>query len=178
MIVPDEILTERLQLRRPVAADAENMLERYAHDPLVCKYLTWTPHKSLEDTREYLRRQLHEDAAALVAPYLIFARSSGQLLGSIGGGMQGTGVQFGYCLARDAWGYGYATEAAKAFVNAVMAVPAIWRIYAFCDVENRVSARVLEKIGLTFEGTLRRYMVLPNLGDIPRDVHCYAKVRE
>ena len=43
--------------------------------------------------------------------------------------------------------------------------PAIWRVQAFCDVENRASARVLEKAGLTLEGTLRRYMVLPNLGD-------------
>ena len=58
-----------------------------------------------------------------------------------------------------------------------MANPSIWRVQAFCDVENRASVRVLEKSGLTLEGTLRRYMVLPNLGDIPRDLCCYAKVR-
>jgi RimJ/RimL family protein N-acetyltransferase len=58
-----------------------------------------------------------------------------------------------------------------------MGEPTIWRIQAFCDVENRASARVLEKAGLTFEGTLRRYMVLPNLSDAPRDMLCYAKVR-
>jgi RimJ/RimL family protein N-acetyltransferase len=58
-----------------------------------------------------------------------------------------------------------------------MTDPATWRIQAFCDIENRASARVLEKIGLTFEGTLHRYMILPNLGDAPRDVHCYARVR-
>jgi [ribosomal protein S5]-alanine N-acetyltransferase len=37
---------------------------------------------------------------------------------------------------------------------------------------------VLEKTGLTLEGILRRYLVFPNLGDAPRDVFCYAKVRE
>jgi [ribosomal protein S5]-alanine N-acetyltransferase len=56
--------------------------------------------------------------------------------------------------------------------------PDIWRLQAFCDLENRASARVLEKAGLTLEGILRRYMVFPNLGDVPRDVYCYAKVRE
>jgi RimJ/RimL family protein N-acetyltransferase len=112
-----------------------------------------------------------------IAGYLVFARDSGRLLGSVGGAAQGTRVQFGYCLARDAWGQGYATEAAGAFVEAVMSQPAIWRIQAFCDVENTASARVLEKIGLVFEGTLRRYMALPNLGDVPRDMHCYAKVK-
>jgi RimJ/RimL family protein N-acetyltransferase len=35
---------------------------------------------------------------------------------------------------------------------------------------------VLEKIGLEREGTLRRYMVLPNIGAQPRDVHLYATV--
>src|SRR5688572_16063721 len=70
-----------------------------------------------------------------------------------------------------------ATEATRAFLDSVMAEPTNWRIQAFCDVENTASARVLEKIGLTFEGTLRRYMVLPNLGEVPRDVHCYAKVK-
>jgi RimJ/RimL family protein N-acetyltransferase len=86
-------------------------------------------------------------------------------------------MQFGYCLTRDAWGHGYATEAARAFVAAAFQVPGIWRIQAFCDVENTASARVLEKIGLEREGTLRRYMVLPNMGDAPRDAHCYAKIR-
>ena len=86
-------------------------------------------------------------------------------------------MQFGYCLARDAWGQGYATEAAGAFIAAALDIPTLWRIQAYCDVENCASARVLEKIGLEREGTLRRYMVLPNLSNEPRDVHCYAKVR-
>jgi RimJ/RimL family protein N-acetyltransferase len=108
---------------------------------------------------------------------LIFSRDSGELLGSVGGAVQETRVQFGYCLAQVAWGQGFATEAARAFAETVMNDPSIWRIQAFCDTENRTSARVLEKTGLTYEGTLRRYMVLPNLGDTPRDVLCYAKVR-
>ena len=103
---------------------------------------------------------------------------SGELLGSIGGAIQSHRVQFGYCLASDAWGHGYATEAARAFVAEITADPTIWRIQAYCDVENVASARVLEKAGLTLEGTLRRHLVLPNLGNEPRDVLCYAKVRE
>jgi RimJ/RimL family protein N-acetyltransferase len=100
------------------------------------------------------------------------------LLGSIGGIVEGHRMTFGYCLARDAWGHGFATEAATAFVDFVLNNPAYWRIQAFCDVENRASARVLEKAGLKLEGTLRRYLLLPNRSDVPRDVFCYAKVRE
>jgi ribosomal-protein-alanine N-acetyltransferase len=109
--------------------------------------------------------------------FLIFSRASGELLGSVGGAIEKHRMQFGYCLARDAWGHGFATEAASAFITAAWELPGIWRIQAFCDVENTASARVLEKIGLEQEGTLRRYMVLPNFDDAPRDVHCYAKIR-
>jgi [ribosomal protein S5]-alanine N-acetyltransferase len=177
MNLPEEILTKRLRLRPPVESDAANVFERYAHDPRVCKYLSWTPHTCLEDTHEYLKRCVSKESPDSIAGYLIFAQDSGQLLGSVGGSVQAARMQFGYCFAHDVWGHGYATEAVGAFVAAVMAEPTVWRIQAYCDVENRASAHVLEKIGLTFEGTLRRYMVLPNLGDVPRDVHCYAKVK-
>ncbi|MCI0333249.1 MAG: GNAT family N-acetyltransferase [Planctomycetes bacterium] len=176
MQLAPEILTERLRLRPPTETDAERIFARYGQDPLVCRYMSWTPHRSIDDTLAFLRRIVCENAQGSSAGYLIFSRETDQLFGSVGGAVQCMRMQFGYCLARDAWGQGFATEAARAFVAAVFENPSIWRIQAFCDVEHRASARVLEKSGLTFEGTLRRYMVLPNLGDTPRDVHCYAKV--
>jgi [ribosomal protein S5]-alanine N-acetyltransferase len=177
MNLPHELLTDRLQLRPPTLDDAEEVFARYSHDPAVSKYLCWTPHESVDDTHEYLSRTVEANALGASAGYLIRLRESSELLGSIGGVVQGSRVQFGYCLARDAWGCGYATEAARAFVEAVIAEPSIWRVQAYCDTENQPSARVLEKAGLTLEGTLRRFMVLPNCGDEPRDLLCYAKVR-
>jgi RimJ/RimL family protein N-acetyltransferase len=180
MKLPECLLTERLRLRPPTEADAEQMFARYAQDAEVCRYMNWTPHQSIDDTREYLRRIVKANDVGSSADYLIFSRASCELIGSVGGRLidtQPTLMQFGYCLARDGWGHGLATEAARAFGGAVMGEPTIWRLQAFCDVENRASARVLEKAGLAFEGTLRRYMVLPNLGDAPRDMLCYAKVR-
>jgi RimJ/RimL family protein N-acetyltransferase len=178
MNLPVEILTERLSLRPPTEGDAETMFARYAHDPRVCRYLSWTPHQSVNDTVEYLRQSATEHTPSPVDRYLIWSSSSGQLLGSVGGVVQDTRVQFGYCLARDAWGQGYATEAARAYVDAAMNDPSIWRIQAYCDTENLASAHVLEKIGLTCEGTLRHFLVMPNLGSDPRDMLIYAKVRE
>lgn len=176
---PDEILTQRLRLRPPGEADAEAIFARYAQDADVCRYMSWTPHRSIEDTLEYLGRIVRDNEQGTSAGYLIFSRDSGELLGSVGGGLQGAArMQFGYCLARDAWGRGYATEAARAFVAAAMNDPRIWRVQALCDLENRASGRVLEKAGLTLEGVLRRYLVMPNLGDAPRDMLCYATIRE
>ena len=46
--------TERLTLRPFRVKDAEAMFENWAQDKEVTKYLTWTPHKSAEETRELL----------------------------------------------------------------------------------------------------------------------------
>jgi len=48
---------------------------------------------------------------------------------------------------------------------------------AACDVENRASTRVLEKLGLTYEGTMRRHLIRPNRSAEPRDSLVYARVR-
>jgi len=172
-----EIVTERLLLRPPTLADAEQIFARYGQDAAVSRYMSWIPHRTIEDTVAFLERIVCDNAEGRSYGFLIFLPSSGQLLGSVGGAIEKHRMQFGYCLARDAWGHGFATEAARAFVVAALEIPEIGRIQAFCDVENRASAHVLEKIGLEREGTLRRYMVLPNMGDVPRDVHCFAKIR-
>jgi RimJ/RimL family protein N-acetyltransferase len=177
VVFPPELLTERLRLRPPTEADAEAIFSRYAQDLLVSRYMSWVPHRSIDDTREYLCRIAGENEVGASAGYLILSRNDGELLGSVGGRIQGPTITFGYCVARDSWGRGIATEAAHAFVTEAIAQTNVWRVQAFCDVENRASARVLEKSSLVLEGTLRRYMVLPNLGEEPRDMLCFAKVR-
>jgi RimJ/RimL family protein N-acetyltransferase len=56
-------------------------------------------------------------------------------------------------------------------------LPTIERISATCDAENRRSARVLEKLGLTLQGILAGGMLRPNISDQPRETHVYARKR-
>jgi ribosomal-protein-alanine N-acetyltransferase len=177
MYATDQIQTERLLLRPPTEADAPAIFERYGQDAEVARYMSWKPHQSIEDTLDFLRRIVGDNASRRSNGYLIFARGDRTLLGSIGGLIEGNRVQFGYLLARDAWGHGFATEAARAFVTTVFADPAIIRMQAFCEINNAASAHVLEKSGFACEGTLRSYLQMPNLGPKPRDVFLYARLR-
>lgn len=180
---PTRIQTERLVLRAMLESDAEAMFTRYASDPEVTRYLSFPTHKSLDDTRQFLAEGLPETRGNggevwIIEPR-VEPRDGGPLIGAIGARVfGGYRVDFGYSLARDCWGQGFATEASKAVILAGFELPHIWRVQALCDVEHRASARVLEKAGLEFEGTLRRYWRLPNRSDEPRDMHCYAKGRE
>jgi RimJ/RimL family protein N-acetyltransferase len=46
-----------------------------------------------------------------------------------------------------------------------------------CDADNVASARLLESIGMQFEGRLRRWLMHPNVSAAPRDCLCYAIVK-
>src|SRR5262249_25635537 len=148
---------------------------RYASDPVVTRYLTWRPHESVEFTVEYLKSKAD---CPEIHHWLVYPREGGPLIGAIGCRVDAHQGQFGYCYARYAWGHGFATEAATAMVSVWLEEPTIWRVQAHCVPSNRASAHVLEKAGLAWEGTLRRYFVAPNLSDVPCDVLVYARVRD
>ena len=177
MSFPEQIETERLVLRWPTEADAAEIFARYATDPEVSRHMLWLPHRSLDETVAFVRQSNERREAEKLCAWLIRMRETSQVLGMIGVQIDGPRAHLGYCLARDAWGQGYATEAARCIVTLALAQSSIWRVESVCDAEHTASARVLEKAGLVYEGTLRRYMVLPNLGEVPRDMRCYARVR-
>jgi ribosomal-protein-alanine N-acetyltransferase len=84
---------------------------------------------------------------------------------------------YGYVLALRCWGQGLMSEALAEVVRWAMGRDDIWRIGDVCDVENRASARVMEKAGMTREGLLRRWIMHPNVSIEPRDCLSFAKVR-
>jgi hypothetical protein len=58
-----------------------------------------------------------------------------------------------------------------------MSCAEIYRIWAVCDAGNIASARLLERVGMQAEGTLRRWLVHPNISESPRDCLCYSIVK-
>ena len=66
-------------------------------------------------------------------------------------------VELGYTLRRDRWGYGYATEAARACLAAGFAHLDVTRIVALVDEENVSSARVAERVGMARIDTIEAH---------------------
>jgi ribosomal-protein-alanine N-acetyltransferase len=160
------IETERLVLRDFVGEDWEAVYA-YAADPEVVRYLWWGP-RSAWETRAYLAHMLvaQRRQPRLLCELAMVRRADNRLigacdltLGGAGEGEMGTlaadEADLGYVLGRDAWGQGYATEAALALVTAGFTHLGLRRIVATCDPENVASAHVLEKAGL------RRVAYLP-----------------
>lgn len=61
------------------------------------------------------------------------------------------GVEIGWRLCKEAWGKGYATEAASACLHYAKNNLKLKEVYSFTSVPNKRSARVMQKIGMSFE---------------------------
>ena len=167
----------RIRLRRPSPGDADTIFERYAQDPLVCRYLVWAPHESVTTTREFIASCIVAWQSDARRPYVIVEKPSAEAIGMIEARIQGSSVDLGYVLARSHWGKGLMAEAIAALARTSLAVPRFFRVQAFCDTENLQSQRVLEKAGLRREGLLERWAVHPNLSPEPRACLMYALVK-
>lgn len=176
MHLPEYLATGRLILRRPLPTDAEAIFTRYASDPEVTRYLGWSRHTSLEQTRAFLA---FSDAAWQQwpgGPYIVESRATRALLGGAGFAFEAPDrAEVGYVFAQDAWGCGYSTETLQALI-VVSENVGMLNLHARCHPDHQASVRVLEKCGFTLEGRLRRPSAFPNLGGTqPMDVLCYTR---
>ena len=174
---PEIIHTRRLNLKKISTNDAEAIFDSYAQDPQVTRFLIWSPHRTVDETRSFVQSRI--DAWHAGSEFTWMVRLKDQtLIGCIGLEIKEFKAEVGYVLARAHWNQGYATEALEAIVRWSLEQPPIFRVWAACDVENAVSARVLEKAGMTQEGILRKWIIHPNVSNQPRDCFCYAIVKE
>ena len=176
-IFPEIFETARLRLRPPTTDDAQLIFDAYAQDSDVTRYLVWLPHLSLETTNHFISYCIDRWAAKTAFSYVITRLDDGDLLGMIEIQLHQHGASIGYVLARKHWGQGIMPEAARCLVSYALLQPAIFRVQAFCDVANTASARTLEKIGMSREGILRRYVIHPSVSVEPRDCYLYAITR-
>lgn len=169
-----EVLTgARIILRAPTLDDAQPLFERIASDPEVSRYMSWRPHADIAETRRVITELFNTGGETT---YVIEKRDGTDLLGAIGWRRpQPHIIDFGYYLGRQWWGSGFMSEAVRLMIDHVCRDSSVYRVSAYCHVDNAASARVLARNGLTFEGRLARYAVLPNISDEPQDCLLFGK---
>ena len=165
------VVTERLVLRSLSVEDVGALVRNLMADPQVTKFLPVQP-----DTVAAQREAALDYVESLSEPWekhghggwAVCLKSPGntdfhQLIGYCGffesePGEAGAplpanaGPEFGYGYARQHWGKGYATEAARAALEAVFEVGMVEAVFATCDVVNVASRRVLDKAGMHYRG--------------------------
>jgi len=161
MNMPD-LATERLILRPMRESDADDMYS-YASRNDVTEYLLWSPHPSRGYTRDYLRYISSRYKLGDFYDWAVIEKTSGKMIGTCGFTRfdpPHNGAEIGYVLGPDYHGRGYATEAAERVVEYGFSELGLHRIEARFMMGNEASLKVMEKLGMTFEGYKRDGMLV------------------
>ena len=104
--------------------------------------------------RDVVTESLASFAARGFGQWAIAAREGGALFGAVGlrGFDDGREIELLYALHPARWGAGLAGEAARAVLDHGFRSLGLPRIAARADTPNRASIRLLERLGLHFEG--------------------------
>lgn len=167
----------RLALRTTTVADAEHLFREYTADVDVVRYLTWRPHASVDDTRAFLAAAAQRHATGDAYTWVLELHEEPAPCGALNARPGPHGIEIGYVLSPRLWGRGLMAEAVELLADAALRDPSTYRVWAYCDLDNGASMRVLEKAGFDREGTLRRWANHPNVSQEPRDAAVYSRVR-
>lgn len=152
-----KIVTDRLILRQFTMKDAEDMYT-WASNPNVVKYLSYQPHKSLKESKRVLRGWVASYKSKCVYNWAI--EYKGICIGNISVVAQeenGYICHLGWQIDEKYWNNGIVTEAAQSVVDYLFDEVGCDRISSAHDTRNIGSGRVMQKIGMKYEGCLRRY---------------------
>ena len=169
------ITTERLLLRTYTLADAPAMLRLINTREVALNTLRIPYPYPAEEAERWIanhdeRVQKGDHALAITL------RETEELVGTVGLHIkvENDTAEIGYWIGIPYWGKGYATEAAAAMLRYGFENLPLNRVFAMHFGRNAASGRVLQKIGMRHEGTLRQHL---KKWDEYVDLECYGILR-
>ena len=154
------LVTPRLVLR-PFTLDDAPEVRRLAGAREVADTTLHIPHPYPEGAAEqWIGGQAEAHQAGTDATFAIVRRVGQTLIGAIGLTIRPEHLraELGYWVGVPFWNQGHCTEAAEAVLRHGFEVLGLHRIHASYFARNPASARVMEKIGMTYEGCFRGHI--------------------
>ena len=173
------LLTDRLRLRATKNGDAMLLFHHYCSDKLSSKFLTRNPHNNIDQTEHFLKNWCtipwHNESNQF--GWVIALADSDEAIGIFLVELDAHKAQVHYGIARPFESQGFITEAGNAAVQWLLSQSELQRIWAVCDLENKSSIKVLEKMGFENEGILKKWLTLPSFDNhSARDCYIYALI--
>jgi [ribosomal protein S5]-alanine N-acetyltransferase len=170
------LLSERLKLRPLEKKDAP-FVQRLAGAAEVANTTLLIPHPYPDGAAEGFIEMTHADwDKGEQYVFAITLRSGGELCGAIGLKLSPKHErgELGYWIGVPFWKQGYCTEAARAVLEFAFERLKLNSVVAHHFVRNPASGRVLQKIGMKYEGRLRQHV---KKGERFEDLECYSILR-
>ncbi|GMA47274.1 GNAT family N-acetyltransferase [Tetragenococcus muriaticus] len=169
-----QLQTNRLTLRLLTIRDAYQMFNHWGADSKVTKFLSWKPYQTVQDVEnnlsEYQKNYIDPD-------YFLWGieeKSTQQLIGTISASIANKAsktAEVGYCIGQHWWNKGYTSESLEKVIAYLFEKNGFERIEGLYDTKNPASGKVMQKAGMSYEGTFHQRLV-NNRGVV--DESCYA----
>lgn len=149
------IETERLALRRFRLDDLDKFVRLLA-DPEVIRYIGDHSREKIEQRLRYFISLYEPHGFGMWA---VMHKDTGAMIGWCGLVFldETPEVEVGYGVARDFWGKGLMTEAARAALRYGFERAGLERIVAVAMPDNLASRRIMEKLGMRYEKNVFHY---------------------
>ncbi len=165
--------TDRLLLR-PFTLDDAADIQRLLNDKAIADTTMSIPHP-YEDgmAEEWIAGRQEMIERGECTPFAIQRKTEGALIGSINlmDIQPGHQAEFGYWVGVPYWNNGYCTEAGRAMLRYAFTELGLVRVHARHLTRNPSSGRVMQKLGMSHEGTRRRHVCK---WDVFEDVEMYG----
>jgi len=171
-----ELHTGRLLLRGFSLADKEEVLQLAGAREIAAKTLSIPHPLKPEDAEQWIRDKQDNFKQMKEIAWAICNRSDGLLLGAVGMSLnkKNDSGELGFWMGKPYWGNGYTTEAAGEVLDYTFGKLKLNRVEAHHMTGNKASGRVLEKLGMQYEGLHRQRI---KKWDEYKDVKCFAVLR-
>lgn len=162
-------LTGRLVAVEPLSAAHEEGLIAAATDPDMFSWMPIDVASSRETLRDWLAATLAGAAEGREVPFAILAAGTGEVLGStrfLEVRLEHLRVEIGWTwVTRRAWSTGVNVETKLLLLGHAFEQVGVRRVEFKTDARNARSRGALEALGATFEGILRKHMVVRDGGE-------------
>lgn len=165
-------------LLRPFCLKDATAVQQLAGDPYIAEMTLYIPHPYEDGMAEkWIATHADNFAAGRSLELALEHKEEQYLIGAISIGIQQNfnHGELGYWVGRKYNNNGYGTEAAKGMIRYAFEELNLHRIYARYFGKNPASGRIMEKIGMKYEGTLRQHV---RKGDQYEDLIHYGLLRE
>ncbi len=174
-----EVETQRMIIRSIRLSDAQDLYE-IASDPRVNKYLLYPMHKSLDETKEIIRKVfLTRVEQGVPSAYVLVDKKKNKMIGTCDfvSIHYHDVAEIGYSLNYDYWNNGLMSEAIKKVIEIGFDHVGIRIIQIKHSINNHASQRVIEKAGFQYEGTQRKLLYDKTINDYA-DCKIYSLLKE
>lgn len=146
-IQDNTIFTERLVIR-PIAISDSQEIHKYAGDKEIDMML-FLPNDNIEQTIEFTKNAVSEWAKEKPSVREFVIVYDDNIIGGIDlEAVDESTYEIGWVVSKDYRNNGFVTEAGKALIGYAFDVLSAKRVIAHCDVRNKASEKVMQKLGM------------------------------